>query len=90
VHWLCSKAQFERWLEEQDSIHNEAQWIPAYFHSKAETWTVLITVAEQGILKGHAAYYASWTCAPAQACAHFKDLSRSALSLQLFSQNKKQ
>ena len=23
VHWLCAKAQFERWLEEQDSIHNE-------------------------------------------------------------------
>jgi hypothetical protein len=25
VHWLFAKAQFEKWLEEQDRIHNEAQ-----------------------------------------------------------------
>ena len=36
VHWLRSKAQFEQWMKEQDSIHNEAKWIPAYFHAKAE------------------------------------------------------
>lgn len=56
VHWLRAKAQFERWLEEQDSIHNEAQWIPAYFHSKADMWRKLMLIATQGSLKGHEAY----------------------------------
>ena len=56
VHWLRSKAQFERWLEEQDSIHNEAQWIPAYFHAKAETWRKLMDIAAQKSMKGHEAY----------------------------------
>jgi hypothetical protein len=56
VHWLRAKAQFERWLEEQDSIHNEAHWIPAYFHSKAEMWKNLMNIASQGSLKGHASY----------------------------------
>ncbi|KAI9429321.1 hypothetical protein H4582DRAFT_1764265, partial [Lactarius indigo] len=56
VHWLCARAQFERWSEEQDSIHNEAKWIPAYFHSKAETWKKLMIIAAQGSLKGHQAY----------------------------------
>ncbi|KAN0128148.1 hypothetical protein V8E53_014063 [Lactarius tabidus] len=56
VHWLRAKAQFERWLEEQDSIHNEACWIPSYFHSKAESWRVLKGIAAQGFLKGHEAY----------------------------------
>lgn len=56
VHWLRAKAQFERWLEEQDSIHNEAEWIPAYFHAKAETWRHLMALAAQGSLKGHEAY----------------------------------
>ena len=50
VHWLCAKAQFECCLEEQDSIHNEAEWIPAYFHAKAETWRYLMVFAEQGLL----------------------------------------
>jgi hypothetical protein len=56
VHWLRAKAQFERWLEEQDSIHNEAHWIPAFFTSKAETWRQLMAFASQGSLKGHTAY----------------------------------
>ena len=56
VHWLRAKAQFERWLEEQDSIHNEAHWIPAFFTSKAETWQKLLAFASQGSLKGHKAY----------------------------------
>jgi hypothetical protein len=56
VHWLCAKAQFEQWMEEQDSIHNEADWIPTYFHSKAEAWKVLMDIAAQGVLKGHEAY----------------------------------
>ncbi|KAN0129093.1 hypothetical protein V8E53_013089 [Lactarius tabidus] len=56
VHWLRAKAQFERWMEEQNSIHNEADWIPAYFHSKAEAWKVLMGIAAQGVLKGHEAY----------------------------------
>ncbi|KAH8999945.1 hypothetical protein EDB86DRAFT_2802164 [Lactarius hatsudake] len=56
VHWLRAKAQFERWLEEQHSIHNEAEWVPAYFHAKAEIWKTLMTIATQGSLKGHQAY----------------------------------
>ena len=56
MHWLRAKAQFERWMEEQDSIHNEAKWIPAYFHTKAETWRELMDVAAKGSLKGHQAY----------------------------------
>ncbi|KAN0138822.1 hypothetical protein V8E53_003210, partial [Lactarius tabidus] len=56
VHWLCAKAQFEQWLEEQDSIHNETCSIPSYFHSKAESWRVLKDIAAQGFLKGHEAY----------------------------------
>ena len=56
VHWLCSKAQFEHWMEEQDSIHNEAKWIPAYFRRKAETWRKLMNMAAKGSLKGPEAY----------------------------------
>jgi len=56
VHWLCAKAQFEQWLEEQQSIHNEAEWIPAWFHAKAETWKVLMDDAKQALLQGHLAY----------------------------------
>ncbi|KAN0130415.1 hypothetical protein V8E53_011816 [Lactarius tabidus] len=37
VHWLLAKAQFEQWVEEHDSIHNEAKWVSAYFHTKAES-----------------------------------------------------
>jgi hypothetical protein len=36
VHWFLAKAQFEQWVEEHDSIHNEAKWVSAYFHTKAE------------------------------------------------------
>jgi hypothetical protein len=43
-------------LEEQDSIHNEAQWIPAYFHARAETWRKLMEFAAQASMKGHEAY----------------------------------
>ena len=56
VHWLRAKAQFERWLEEQDSIHNEAHWAPAFFQSKAETWRQRMVSASKGSLKGHEAY----------------------------------
>ena len=40
----------------KDSIHNEAQWIPAYFHSKAEAWKKFMVFSVQESLKGHAAY----------------------------------
>jgi hypothetical protein len=56
VHWLRAKAQFERWLEEQDSIHNKAQWIPAYFHAKANTWKNLMVTSQQHSLIGHQSY----------------------------------
>ena len=56
VHWLRAKAQFERWREEQDSIHNEAVWVPAYFHAKAELWSEWRTFAIQEQLLGHATY----------------------------------
>ena len=63
VHCLRSKAQFERWMEEQDSIHNEAKWIPAYFHAKAETWRKLMHTAAERSLKG-----ASSICIISDAC----------------------
>ena len=56
VHWLRAKAQFERWMEEQASIHNEAVWVPAYFHSKAEQWRSLMSAASQQGQHGHEAY----------------------------------
>ncbi|KAN0124687.1 hypothetical protein V8E53_002258 [Lactarius tabidus] len=56
VHWLRAKAQFERWKEEQDSIHNEAVWVPAYFHAKAELWSEWRNCAVRDELPGHAAY----------------------------------
>jgi hypothetical protein len=47
VHWLRAKAQFERWKEEQDSIHNEAEWVPVYFHAKAKLWKDWMDLAVQ-------------------------------------------
>ena len=43
-------------MEEQDSIHIEAKWIPAYFHARAESWRKLMHIAAKGSLKGHQAY----------------------------------
>ena len=71
VHWLRSKAQFERWKEEQDSIHNKAVWVPAYFHSKVELWNEWRKFAVHKRLPGHAAY------ASQQAHA-WEELSRSS------------
>ena len=71
VHWLRAKAQFERWKEEQDSVHNEAIWVPAYFHAKAEQWSDKRNIAIQEQLPGHAAY------ASRQAHA-WEELSRSS------------
>src|SRR6202012_5536454 len=71
VHWLRAKAQFERWKEEQDSIHNEVVWVPAYFHTMAELWKAQVEFSVQGDLSRHAAY------APHQAYA-WEELSLSA------------
>ncbi len=46
-------------MEEQASIHNEAEWVPAYFHAKAEKWNALKSMAAQQAQYGHEAY-ASW------------------------------
>jgi hypothetical protein len=56
VHWLRAKAQFERWSEEQASIHNEAVWVPAYFHTRAEQWEARMNRSTQYLQHGHAAY----------------------------------
>ena len=56
VHWLRSKAQFERWKEEQDSIHNEAVWVPAYFRGRSDCWKAWMDIAAQEMRPGHAAY----------------------------------
>ncbi|KAH8984880.1 hypothetical protein EDB86DRAFT_2810519, partial [Lactarius hatsudake] len=72
VHWLRAKAQFEQWKEELHSIHNEAVWIPAYFHSKAECWKAWMDDAAQAQLPGHKAY------ASHQAHA-WEELSRSSM-----------
>jgi hypothetical protein len=71
VHWLRAKAQFERWQEEQDSIHNEAVWVPAYFHAKSDCWKVWMDMAAQKKLPGNKAY------ASRQAHA-WEELSRSS------------
>jgi hypothetical protein len=56
VHWFHAKAQFEWWLKEQHSIHNEAHWISAFFHSTTETWKVLMSLSSREFLRGHKAY----------------------------------
>ena len=71
VHWLRAKAQFERWKEEQDSIHNEAVWVPTYFHAKAELWSEFRKFAVREKFLGHTAY------ASRQAYA-WEELSRSS------------
>ncbi|KAN0131256.1 hypothetical protein V8E53_010960 [Lactarius tabidus] len=71
VHWLWEKAQFERWLEEQASIHNESMWVPAYFHSKAEQWKEQMLNAENSSQHGHAAYVS-------QKMGSWEELSRSS------------
>jgi hypothetical protein len=72
VHWLRAKAQLERWLEEQDSIHNEAEWVPAYFHAKVEGWEAWRDMAARDELPGHHAY------ASRQAHA-WEEMSRSSI-----------
>jgi hypothetical protein len=72
VHWLRAKAQFERWKEEQDSICNEAGWVPAYFHAKAECWKAWAVIAAEARLPGHESY------ASRQAHA-WEELSRSSI-----------
>lgn len=56
MHWLRAKAQYERWQEEEHSIHNEATWVPAYFHTKAKHWHSWGAIAAQARQSGHAAY----------------------------------
>ncbi len=63
VHWLRAKAQFQRWLEEQRSIHNEAEWVPAYFQARSEMWRKLMISAAERSLKGHEAYASAQVCA---------------------------
>lgn len=38
------------------SIHNEAEWIPAYFHAKAEQWEERMKIAAGKNQHGHRAY----------------------------------
>jgi hypothetical protein len=56
VHWLQAKAQIDRWKEEQDSIHNEAVWVPSYFCAQAELWRSWMELAVKAVLPGHATY----------------------------------
>ncbi|KAH9008300.1 hypothetical protein EDB85DRAFT_2164631 [Lactarius pseudohatsudake] len=72
VHWLRAKAQLERWKEEQNSIHNETEWVPAYFRAKAECWKAWMDLAAKEKLPGHVAY------ASRQAYA-WEGLSRSSI-----------
>ena len=77
MHWLQAKAQFERWLEEQRSVHNEAEWVPAYFQAKSEMWRKLMVTATQGSLIGHKAY----ASAQVHAWEELSTSSRAALSV---------
>ena len=56
MHWLRAKAQFERWQEEHDSIHNEAVWIPAFFQAKVECWKNWMNITAEEKLPGSAAF----------------------------------
>jgi hypothetical protein len=58
-------------MEEQASIHNESEWVPAYFHSKAEQWRALMTIALDQGKHGHEAY-------ASQQMHSWEELSRSS------------
>jgi hypothetical protein len=77
VHWLRAKAQFERWMEEQSSIYNEADWVPAYFHARSEVWRKVMKTAMEMSLKGHTAY----ASAQMHAWEELSQSSRVALSV---------
>jgi hypothetical protein len=83
VHWLRAKAQFQRWLEEQRSIHNEAEWIPAYFQARSEIWRNLMISAAQESLKGHEAYASAQVHAWGELSASSKAALSSITSAQL-------
>jgi hypothetical protein len=76
VHWLRAKAQFQRWLEEDRSIHNEAEWVPSFFQARSEMWSNLKVTASQGSLRGHEAY----ASAQVQAWKELSISSKEALS----------
>jgi hypothetical protein len=59
VHWLRAKAQFERWMEEQASIHNETEWVPIYFQNRADQWKKWMRSAAEMSLAGHHAHASS-------------------------------
>jgi hypothetical protein len=58
-------------MEEQASIHNEAEWVPAYFQTKAEQWKALMEIATQNGQYGHEAY-------ASQQMHSWQELSRSS------------
>jgi hypothetical protein len=58
-------------VEEQASIHNEAEWVSAYFHAKSEEWKALMMVVSLQGLHGHEAY-------PSQQMHSWKELSSSS------------
>jgi hypothetical protein len=58
-------------MEEQASIHNEVEWVPAYFHARAEQWKALMMVAAQQTQCGHEAY-------ASQQMHSWEELSRSS------------
>jgi hypothetical protein len=58
-------------MEEQASIHNEAEWVPMYFHGKAEQWKQWMVSAAKRSLLGHHAHASSQMHA-------WEELSRSA------------
>ena len=71
IDWLRARAQFERWLEEQASIYNEAVWVPAYFHTKAEQWKERMLISAESFQQGHSAY-------ASQQMHSWEELSRSS------------
>ncbi|KDQ58824.1 hypothetical protein JAAARDRAFT_92566, partial [Jaapia argillacea MUCL 33604] len=38
VHWLRAKAMQDRWQEELTIVIHEMQWVPNFFHHKADEW----------------------------------------------------
>jgi hypothetical protein len=58
-------------MEEQASIHNEAVWVPAYFHARAEQWKALMSIVAAQEKHGHEAY-------ASQQMYSWEELSRSS------------
>ncbi|PPQ93197.1 hypothetical protein CVT25_007856 [Psilocybe cyanescens] len=62
VHWLCARAQFQRWDEEKTLVSYEMHWTVSYFINKSRLWKSAATAPGRDsvpLLPGVVAY-AHW------------------------------